>query len=78
MGFQFTTVFTGNGFEYKDRPVAAYGKGDKGAELAIMMKHWISDIVVCTDGTEISGKTAKRLAELSIPVRTEPIASVEV
>jgi hypothetical protein len=27
------------------KPVAAYGKGDKGAELAIMMKHWMFDVV---------------------------------
>jgi hypothetical protein len=26
------------------KPVAAYGKGDKGAELALMMKHWIADV----------------------------------
>jgi thioredoxin reductase len=65
-----------DGFEYKDRPVAAYGKGDKGADLALMMKHWCSDIVVCTDGDAVSGKTAERLAARHIPVRTEPVTSV--
>ncbi len=45
-----------DGFEYAGKPVAAYGKGDKGAELAIMMKHWIFDVVACSDGTEISAK----------------------
>jgi thioredoxin reductase len=34
-----------DGFEYAGKPVAAYGKGDKGAELAIMMKHWMFDVV---------------------------------
>src|SRR6478736_4853971 len=40
-----------DGFEYAGKPAAALGKGDKGAELALMMKHWIQDIVVCSDGT---------------------------
>jgi thioredoxin reductase len=66
-----------DGFEYKDRPVAAYGKGDKGADLAIMMKHWISDVVLCTDGDEVSARAADRLAAHNIPVRTDPIASLE-
>jgi thioredoxin reductase len=66
-----------DGFEYKDRPVAAYGKGDKGADLAIMMKYWISDVVLCTDGSGVSAKAAKTLATHNIPVRTEPIASLE-
>jgi thioredoxin reductase len=65
-----------DGFEYKDRPVAAYGKGDKGADLALMMKHWCSDIVVCTDGDAVSSKIAERLAARHIPIRTEPITSV--
>lgn len=29
------------GFEYIGKPAAALGKGDKGADLAVMMKHWI-------------------------------------
>ena len=28
-----------DGFEYAGKPVAAVGKGDKGAELAVVMKH---------------------------------------
>ncbi len=30
-----------DGFEYAGKPVAAFGKGDKGADLAVMMKHWM-------------------------------------
>ena len=66
-----------DGFEYAGKPVAAYGKGDKGAELAIMMKHWISDVVACSDGTEVSAKAARKLKEYSIPLRSEPIRSLE-
>jgi len=62
-----------DGFEYAGRPVAAYGKEDKGAELAVMMRHWMSDIVACSDGTEVSPHAIRKLDEHSIPLRTEPI-----
>lgn len=66
-----------DGFEYAGKPVAAYGKGDKGAELALMMKHWMSDVVVCSDGTEVSAQAVLKLRELNIPLRHEPIRSLE-
>ena len=66
-----------DGFEYAGKPVAAYGKGDKGAELGIMMKHWISDVVACSDGTEVSAKAVRKLRKYSIPLHSEPIRSLE-
>lgn len=63
-----------DGFEYAGKPVAAYGKGDKGAELAVMMKHWMSDVVACSDGTEVSGSSleARRIQD-SPAFRTHPV-----
>jgi thioredoxin reductase len=66
-----------DGFEYLGKPTAAYGKGDKGAELALMMKHWISDVVACSDGTEISSDVARKLKDHGIPLRSEPIMFLE-
>jgi thioredoxin reductase len=66
-----------DGFEYAGKRVAAYGKGDKGADLALMMKHWISDVVACSDGTEVSAQATRRLQEHRIPLRPEPILSLE-
>ena len=66
-----------DGFEYAGKQVAAYGKGDKGAELGIMMKHWIDDIIVCSDGTEVSAEVAKRLEQHGIPLRAEPIRALQ-
>lgn len=66
-----------DGFEYAGKPVAAYGKGDKGAELAVMMKHWISDVVACSDGTEVSAHAINRLEDHKIPLRAESIRSLE-
>ena len=66
-----------DGFEYRGKSVAAYGKGDKGAELALAMKHWIADIVACSDGTEVSPHAVLRLQHHGIPLRSEPIKFLE-
>ena len=66
-----------DGFEYAGKPVAAYGKSDKGADLAIMMKHWMQDVVACSDGTEVSAQATRKLKAHNIPLRTEPIRSLE-
>lgn len=34
-----------DGFEHRDKPLAVYGSGDKGAGLALMMKQWSSDVL---------------------------------
>lgn len=66
-----------DGFEYEGKSVAAYGKGDKGAELAIMMKHWMTDVVACSDGTEVSARARRKLIDYDISLRQEPIALLE-
>lgn len=66
-----------DGFEYTGKAVAAYGKGDKGADLAIMMKHWIADVAACSDGTEVSAEAVQKLKQHGIPLRSESIRSLE-
>src|SRR3954454_20589098 len=66
-----------DGFEYAGKPVAAYGRGDKGAELAVMIKYWIADVVACSDGTQVSAKAMRKLAGHNIPLRTESIRRIE-
>jgi thioredoxin reductase len=66
-----------DGFEYAGKPVAAYGKGDKGADLAIMMKHWTPDIVALSDGTQVTANAALKLRQYGIPLREERIRSLE-
>lgn len=66
-----------DGFEYAGKPVAAFGKGDKGAELAIAMKQWMTDVVACSDGTEVSAQARRKLGEHGVPLRLEPIESLE-
>jgi thioredoxin reductase len=66
-----------DGFEYADRPVAALGKGDKGADLALMMRHWTADVAACSHGTEVSVEAARKLKQHGIPLRSEPVVALE-
>ncbi|MGY2904702.1 NAD(P)/FAD-dependent oxidoreductase [Bradyrhizobium sp. URHC0002] len=65
-----------DGYEYAGKPVAAYGKEHKGAELAVMMKHWISDVVACSDGTEVSDEAREKLKRQGIGLRSERILAL--
>jgi thioredoxin reductase len=65
-----------DGYEYSGKAVAAYGRGDKSAELGLMMRHWMADVVVCSDGTEISKGLAQKLLDRKIPVRKEKISEL--
>ncbi len=39
-----------DGWEVRDQPLAAYGRGHDGAELALGLKTWTDDIILFTDG----------------------------
>ena len=67
-----------DGYEYADKPIAAYGKGDKGAGLALMMKQWSADVILCAGGgPPPSADMQKRLATNGIPISEAPIAVLE-
>src|SRR3954465_8647480 len=66
-----------DGFEYAGKSVAALGKEDKGADLAVMMKHWMADVVACSDGTAVSAEAARKLKQHGIPLRSEPVEALE-
>jgi thioredoxin reductase len=67
-----------DGFEHRDQPLAVYGKGDKGAGLALMMKQWSSDVLLCTDGpSAISPSMQARLQQHGITVCSDTIVRLE-
>jgi thioredoxin reductase len=67
-----------DGWEKRDQPLAVYGQGDKGCDLALMLTLWSEDLVLCTDGPAgLSDEQRARLAHHNIPVREEPIARLE-
>jgi len=67
-----------DGWEVRDEPLAAYGRGRNGAGLAVSLKTWSDDIVLCSDGPAgLKAEEAARLADRGIPVREERIARLE-
>lgn len=76
MHFELLHCLYCDGFEYRGKPLAAYGKGDRGANLALLMRHWSSDIVALSDGTNISVDTVQRLNRYGIETREEPVRAL--
>ena len=66
-----------DGWERRDRSLAAFGRGADVAGLALSLKTWSPDIVVCTHGARLERRLRDRLGRNGIRIRTEPIARIE-
>ena len=67
-----------DGWERRDTPIAAYGKGEPGARLALKLRQWSTDIMWCADGeTEIEEELRARLAAAGVTVHAERVRRLE-
>jgi thioredoxin reductase len=67
-----------DGWEWRDQPIAIYGRGEEGAGLAQGLTVWSRDLLLCTDGpAELPERIVERLATLRIPVREERVRGLE-
>ncbi|WP_232630092.1 NAD(P)/FAD-dependent oxidoreductase [Methylobacterium sp. Leaf118] len=68
-----------DGYEVRDRPLIAYGRGHGGCGVALELSGWSQDVTLCTDGTDgdLSDKDRDRLARNRIRVVTTPVARLE-
>lgn len=67
-----------DGWEWRDQPLAVYGRAEAGWALALALTVWSDDIVLCTDGpTGLSAKEQEELAMAGVEIREEPIARLE-
>ncbi len=67
-----------DGWELRDAAVAVYGAGEKGAALALMLRRWTHDLVLCTNGSgELSPALRRKLDGQGIVVEEERIAALE-
>jgi thioredoxin reductase len=64
-------------WEWRDRPLAAYGCDDQGPGLALSLTAWSGDVLLCTHGSPLAGRDAERLRAARIAVREEPIVGLE-
>ena len=67
-----------DGWEMRDQPLAVYGRGENGLGLALELKFWSRDLVLCSDGpSSLSDGDLERLAQNDIRLREERIARLE-
>jgi len=67
-----------DGWEWRDQPLAVYGRGEAGSALALALTVWSDDVVLCTGGTSgLSENEEEGLANAGIEVREEPVERLE-
>ena len=67
-----------DGWEFRDQPIAIYGRANHGSGLALELTGWSRDLILCTDGpADLSAEDSAQLARLNIPVREERISRLE-
>jgi len=65
------------GWEMQDRPIAVYGKGSRGFEMARAMTAWSGDLLLCTDGSEdLTPKQQRELRANGVQIETAKIAEL--
>ena len=67
-----------DGWEHRDGRIAVYGRGKNGAGLAVLMKTWTRDVVLCSDGAaRLSGEEKRKLLANGIDVYEKKIRQLE-
>jgi thioredoxin reductase len=63
-----------DGWEWRDRRLAVFGRGIDALKLALALKTWSADVALCTGGAPVAARARIRLERNAIAVRTDPIA----
>jgi thioredoxin reductase len=67
-----------DGWEFRDQPIAIYGRGSRGFGLSLELTGWSRDLTLCTDGAcEIDDDGLARLTRHQIRVRQERVVRLE-
>jgi thioredoxin reductase len=65
-------------WEWRDQPIAVYGRGEPGAGLALALTVWTGDLVLCTDGPgHLSRQMRERLDASGVVLCEQPVARLE-
>jgi thioredoxin reductase len=63
-----------DGWEWRDRRLAVYGRGKSGLGLAVTLSNWSRDLVLCTDGDhELTDEQFEALSTLGARIVTQRI-----
>ena len=67
-----------DGWEWRDQPIAIYGRGEEGVALALALTVWSGDLVLCTDGSGGLTKTEReQLDRQGVEVREDEVVRLE-
>jgi thioredoxin reductase len=67
-----------DGWEWRDQPIAVYGRAEAATALALGLTVWTDDVVLCTNGPDgLSADELERLGQAGIEVREEPVVRLE-
>ena len=66
-----------DGWESRDQPLAVYGSDHAAAGLALGLKTWSGDVVLCTGGMRLAGEEADRLSRNGVSIRREKVLRFE-
>jgi thioredoxin reductase len=66
-----------DGWEWRDRRLAVFGRGRDAAHMALGLKTWSADIMVCSNGTSISRALRDRLTRNQIGLRADRIVALD-
>jgi thioredoxin reductase len=67
-----------DGWEWREQPIAIYGRGEEGYSLALALTVWSHDLVLCTDGPSgLSETELEQLSRAGIEVREDQVARLE-
>ena len=65
-------------WEWRDQPLAVYGRAEAGTALALALTVWSDDVVLCTDGPSgLSEEEEEQLDQAGIEVREDPVVRLE-
>jgi thioredoxin reductase len=63
-----------DGWENREGPIAVYGRADKGAGLALLLRQWTHDLLLCSDGPAgLSEEQSRLFQNRGISVVETPI-----
>ena len=65
-------------WEWRDQPVAVYGRGEAASGLALALRWWTSDVTLCTGGpSELASEHRSHLEAAGIEVRETAVVRLE-
>jgi thioredoxin reductase len=67
-----------DGWEWRDQPIAIFGRGEDGSALALGLTVWSDDLVLCTDGPNgLTSTQRQQLERAGIEVREDEVVRLE-